>query len=662
MTIHSYPIEVESDFLEKLSKASPVPALAELIWNSVDADAHNVEVTFGTDELGTMTSIVVRDDGHGLSFPDAPTHFRKLGGSWKATGKKTAREDRFLHGKDGNGRFRAFTLGEHVEWDVTYEKDGSRRNFVITMNASSPKSVSISDEAMAETQKPRGVTVRISNLSRDFRSLRSHAGLQELTEIFALYLCDYRAVSIVIDGVKLDPVSAIASRSSVELGDLVDAGTSHPVSLDIIEWHNETTRSLQLCTEDGFPLLPVERRFHVGHFHFSAYLRSHYFTKLQAENTIGLAPMQGPVAEKIEEAYGAIKNYFRSRAAENAKTLVAEWKEENVYPYATEAKSQVEMVERQVFDIVAVNVAAHVPDFEKTAPKTRALHLRLLRQAIEKSPSDLQLILDEVLNLPKKKQAELAELLRDVSLSAVIGAAKIVADRIKFLSGLEAILFDTEKKALLKERSQLHKIIAENCWIFGEQYNLSVSDQSLTEVLMKHREAVGSPIAIDEPVRHISQSRGIIDLMLTKVTRNHQPNTTSHLVVELKAPKVSIGQKEIGQVEGYAFSVAKDERFLGRRVKWEFWVISDQYGDYAENRIQDDSGVVHDKENIRIFVKSWAQVLDENRARLQFFQEKLEFQATKQSAISHLQEHYAKFLEGVILSTEPESSDDQPAA
>jgi hypothetical protein len=103
-----------------------------------------------------------------------------------------------------------------------------------------------------------------------------------------------------------------------------------------------------------------------------------------------------------------------------------------------------------VFDIVAVNVAQYLTDFSGAPPKNKALHLRLLRQAIENSPEELQLILGEVLKLPKRKQEELAELLRDVSLSAIISAAKIVADRLKFLTGLEAILFDAESKKRLK--------------------------------------------------------------------------------------------------------------------------------------------------------------------------------------------------------------------
>jgi hypothetical protein len=71
----------------------------------------------------------------------------------------------------------------------------------------------------------------------------------------------------------------------------------------------------------------------------------------------------------------------------------------------------------------------------------------MLRQAIERSPEDLQIILDEVLLLPKKQREDLAHLLRDTSLSAIISAAKTVADRLKFLTGLEAVLFDPNPRS-----------------------------------------------------------------------------------------------------------------------------------------------------------------------------------------------------------------------
>src|SRR6185437_9555819 len=112
-------------------------------------------------------------------------------------------------------------------------------------------------------------------------------------------------------------------------------------------------------------------------------------------------------------------------------------------------------------------------------------------------------------------QKELATLLQETTLSAIITAAKTVADRLKFITALESIVFDPETKNRLKERSQLHKILAENTWIFGEQYNLWASDKDLTRVLEKHRAILAPDVAIDAPVKVIDKKRGIIDLMLS---------------------------------------------------------------------------------------------------------------------------------------------------
>lgn len=648
MADHSYHVEIQADFLEKITRAKPVQALGELIWNSLDGDAKSVDVQFEYNDLGAMSGIVVTDNGTGMTFKEAPDLFRRLGGSWKKPGATTKTEGRFLHGQDGRGRFKAFALGRIAEWDVTYEKGDGLWSYKVTMNASNIRDFRISDEVKAPASHTRGVTLTISELHKDYRAFASDAGIQELTEVFALYLTDYRGVTVSVDGSKVEPDKVIASRHSVSLSGIVDNGVPYPAQLEIIEWRSSPTRALYLCNNNGFPLIQVDRRFHIGSFQFSAYLKSPFIAKLQLDGTLEIAEMNPSIETVIDEAQEAIKDYFRSRAAEEARSVVSEWKNENIYPFEGEPVTQVEKVGRQVFDIVAVNVARYLPDFEATPTKNKSLNLRLLRNAIEKGPEDLQLIFEKVLNLPKRKQEELAGLLRDVSLSAIISAAKTVADRLKFLTGLDAILFDAEPKKRLKERSQLHRIIAQNCWLFGEEFNLSVDDQSLTEVLRKHRKLLGDEVAIDETVKHISKERGIIDLMLSRATRRHKPNDRTHLIVELKAPKVKIDAAEVTQIEQYAFSVAADERFRSVNTTWVFWVISDDYGDYAAHRITTSDGLIHDKGNASIYVKTWAQVLDENRARLQFFQERLEYQADKGASLRHLNEHYAKFLQGVV--------------
>ena len=325
--------------------------------------------------------------------------------------------------------------------------------------------------------------------------------MQELAEIFALYLKDYRDLSILYEGTRLDPETAIATTRTEQLNDIDEDGTVYPVELEIIEWRNVTTRGLYLCTEQGFPLSKVTTRFHIGEFHFSAYLKSSFITKLHGEAQLDLAKMNQLLNACVEDAQQAVKAYFRDRAAERARTVVEEWKTERVYPYEGEAKSPLEDAERKVFDILAVTASDYMPDFVSAPPKKKAFDLRMLRTAIENSPEELQVILNEILGLPKRKQEELAGLLREASLSSIISAAKIVADRLKFLAGLEQILFDTDLKKRLKERSQLHKIVEDNTWLFGEEYNLSVSDRGLTAVLRKHRKILGEDVVIDRPVR-----------------------------------------------------------------------------------------------------------------------------------------------------------------
>ncbi|WP_420441767.1 ATP-binding protein [Candidatus Palauibacter sp.] len=452
-TGHSYTVEVQPDFLQRQTKARPIRAVAELVWNGLDADATRVDVRLFRNELG-MTKIVVRDNGHGIPYQEAPQFFTHLGGSWKEPGGTTKTKGRMLHGYEGRGRFKVFALGNVADWRVTYRTDdGDLRAYDITILADDIRRIRITDEESVDTGAT-GVEIEVSELHRNYRSLDSDHAVQELAEVFALYLKAYRDVSILHEGVRVDPAKAIATTCTEQLED-IDDDTIHPVELEIIEWRNVTTRGLYLCTEQGFPLTKVTTRFHIGEFHFTAYLKSSFITKLHGDAQLDLAELNPLLDTCVAEARETVKAYFRDRAAERARTVVEEWKAENVYPYEGEAVSTLEDVERKVFDILAVTASDYMPDFANAPAKKKAYDLRMLRTAIARSPEELQIIMNEVLGLPKRKQRELAQLLQEASLSSIIGAAKIVADRLTFLAGLEQILFDPDMKKRLKERSHL---------------------------------------------------------------------------------------------------------------------------------------------------------------------------------------------------------------
>lgn len=118
--------------------------------------------------------------------------------------------------------------------------------------------------------------------------------------------------------------------------------------------------------------------------------------------------------------------------------------------------------------------------------------------------------------------------------------------------------------------------------------------------------------------------------------------------MELKAPRVKLDADEVSQIERYAASVMADERFRNVDVQWQFWAIGDELGTFAKFRLARDDGEIMRNDNVSVFLKTWAQMIDENRARLQFFQEKLAYQVDKGASLGHLQQHYGRYLDGVL--------------
>jgi hypothetical protein len=560
MPTKTLDIQVQDDHLERIaSTRKPILAIAELIWNSLDADATKVAVSLSRNPMDDgVATVEVTDDGHSIPYLDAEELFTKLGGSWKQKKRRTHEKGRLLHGKEGRGRFRAFALGRVVDWNLCYRLNGDLRTYSVAMIKDQMRKVSITDENPAPQGAYRGSVVRISEVHKSFQSLLGQEALEELNLIFALYLRQYPDVEINYSGQKVDPggiqdASKVFRLSNVQSK---EDGREFEVALEIVEWKVETPRKLYYCSAEGFPLDETVPGVQAPGFQFTAYLKSEYFSKLLENNTLDLSALDPTIEQLLVQAKETMRAYFRERAAEKAAGLVEEWKDADIYPYKGMPQNPVEEVERQVFNVVALNVNSYLPEFDIAPERTKRFQMRLLRQAIERSPADLALILEEVLGLPEEKRQELAQLLERTTLSAIISASKVVADRLEFLRGLKTLVFDPAIKHEVRERTQLHRVIADNTWMFGEQYHLSVDDESLTEVLKKHLELQSREVEIDVPVLRQDGKRGIVDLMLSKNVAKLGDEEREHLVVELKRPDVAIDADVATQIEKYAFAVA----------------------------------------------------------------------------------------------------------
>jgi hypothetical protein len=487
-----------------------------------------------------------------------------------------------------------------------------------------------------------GTEVVVEGISKPLPKLLIDEAFHELVANFAIYLDQYPMASIEYDGRLLAPDLLRKSLREYESEDLkLSTGDTIRISLVISEWKIELDRAIYLCDADGFAIEKVAPNVHTPGYNFTAYVRSTVIRQLFEESgSLALAEMDPVVQQLLEYARERIRGRFREVSAGAAAELVKQWKEEKAYPYSGEPSGPVEVVERQVFDVLALNVNEFLPGFEKGSPATRRFQFRLLRQALEESPKALQKILEEVIQLPTEKLEQLASLLEETTLTAIINAAAEVAERLDFIAALESLLFDHKKR--LKERSQLHKLLEPRTWLFGEGYALMVSDQSLTKVLQKHIRLLGREEPAPKPVVRPDGSIGIVDLMFSRSMQSGADNRREHLIIELKRPTQKIDQKALTQIEEYAFAVAEDERFHGTNTHWIFLAVSNELDDHVKRRARlkdKPPGLVYEGVDmpLTIWAKTWSEIIRDCRDRMLFFQERLQYAPDDEAALARLE-------------------------
>jgi Histidine kinase-, DNA gyrase B-, and HSP90-like ATPase len=642
-------LKVAPDHVETLANSQkPVLGLEELIWNGLDADASRVEVVFDENEMGYVYQIRVIDNGAGIPHSQCQTVFGSLGGSAKRFSLRTP-SGRKTHGKSGKGRFRAFGVGKRVEWISTYRSLDTVKRYSIHALREKLSEFPFSDPITAPEDKT-GVEVVISELFGRVDELREDSSRMELGRKLSPYLSSYPAVQINFDGTSIN-VDEYKSRTDrltfpVSLPD----GTVDHATLTIVEWNNNAGRTLYLCDADGVAIHEADPGLRARSVNFTAYLTSPAVTELinSGESLLSeLDPLTKAILKATRENINA---HFRKRESERSVDLVKKWRKEKIYPYKSKDIGPIEKAEREVFDICALKVYEYLPGFQKHDSNSQRLTFQLIREALKTSPSSLKKILEAALGMPIEQQEELANLLEKTSLTAIINASKLVMDRLAFLESINDLLFGTFKKELL-ERTQFHRILVEELWIFGEQYLLGVDDQGLRALLEQHikilnREVVYAP---EVEIFDLVGRRRILDLMLHRRIPQTVPDCHEHLVIELKAPTCVIGQPEIEQIKRYAYAVLDNERFDKDTTRWTFLLVGNRFGKYAELECAVDGRerghiTALNGGKVNIHVLEWSSILASVKWRYEFFRSKLEYQASSSDGIEYLKRMHSEYL------------------
>jgi len=316
-------VQAQSDHIESMFRGSPLAAIEELVWNSLDADAHEVKVDLIQNALGGVEAVRVTDDGTGIDILGVDKTFGNLGGSWKRDDAAQTVSHRRLHGRHGCGRFKAFALGCHVEWRTTVTEGGERVSYVIAGEADRPGVFEI--ESAPQVGAP-GTEVYIENVRGTVDTLlTTEETVQNLAAKFALYLKSYPDVRIYFNGIPVTPVIVQKRTSDYTL----TVGDGAEAKLEIIEWKRKFVGSGRLifAGPDGFQLHEQSAGVRSGtDSSFTAYLVSPRFPALAAENALVMDELHPEVRLYLDEAKKAIKAHFLAYGEEKSP-FELEWAE-----------------------------------------------------------------------------------------------------------------------------------------------------------------------------------------------------------------------------------------------------------------------------------------------------------------------------------------------
>ncbi|HJP69258.1 MAG TPA: hypothetical protein VJ846_10180 [Sphingomicrobium sp.] len=453
----------------------------------------------------------------------------------------------------------------------------------------------------------------------------------------APYLIAHPTVEVIFDGRPIRPQDNIDHREDYDLN-FEHGGTTHAASMRVIEWRDGNERSLHLCDGEGVPVDELPS-FVASDFTYSAYVMWPPMAEHRHEWMLGDSD-ETLVGSLLTAARARLDEHFEARRAAQRRKLVIDWKEKQTYPYRGEATSDAEKAERATFDVVATAIRRHIPK----EPRKQRLTLGLLRDSLQHRPGELTRALDELLGLPKDERDQLDRLLDRTSLSRVIRASASVADRLDFIAALEHLVFDPEASKLTRERDHLHRMLERELWVFGEQYNMMISERSLTAVLDRHLQILGRTRDDEKGVHKLDGTAGRVDLLLSAGATEHDRNR--HLVVELKAPNVVARYAELKQIKDYAKAVYQDARFANSATVWDFWLVTAKMDDEVRQETSQRGrprGVAYEPDvadrsdtSVRVWVRTWNEIIEDAKHRLSYFRDGLDHDPSLEHALDYL--------------------------
>ena len=649
-------------------------AFCELINNSIQAKATEIDITVAyakdTDvATAPIKSIKITDTGRGVSISDFENKILEVATTAKVDGQ-------------GIGRFGALQLGSKIEIETVAWDDNLQKftKVFLPINSEDFQQKGLKDIDFTVTEEELTgnhntyYSCTIKNLyhGSQHKVQKKNKIAPELTKenirlaIFEKYPFQIfnDTVSFSINGSKLKREEFIHDKPKIRKLDYVDTkGNTFKVNFYFYNIKLPAHKVKVFLQVDNSGIKTVAHEYTYSSDWYSPetgtwfiYIESEMFNSDLFRN-IDFEDMGDEELTKLKTFIKTTVNDFFIAINVRFEKFSAKLSEDDYNPYKDEKPAS------ETQEYLFKKVAFLVEDQYKLIEKDNKIR-GLIYPLIDKALSDgyIQNIFDKILKLDKESIEKFHQLLEKTELEHIIHFANKVSEKIEFLDFLHDLVYGKELMKIIKERSMLHKIIENELWVFGEAYNGSPclwSDKKIGNILYEIREKtlVYEPNKEDENLIELASKElnDITDLFFTneKITDD---GCKEYMVVELKSPKCLIGQKEINQIDRYAFTIEQYDSLPADKVKYKLLLISSKLNDYAKSKLDSSYEIyrvpfLYDKKkkkNIEIYVMSWSELIENNRRKLGYLSEQLKVK--DRGVKEKFETEYAELLNAKVRS------------
>ena len=452
-------------------------AICEFIWNGFDANAFHVELSYVANEIGFISSLIIKDDGDGISRSMLDSTFGKYQDSIK---RKSFQWSSQVKGHRGKGRYAFNCFATRADWvSICKENDKLLKHHISIDAGDNDHFNDYSEEAdnMIVHDVETGTEVTFTNVDLTQAFFESDDFTEYLKKEFAVFLKlnENAGKYITVNGKMLDYNSLIAETDTLQLN-INDEKDGHVYGfhLTFVRWKEKMKENYCSYFLDDSQIEHFEKTTTLNNkdtdFHHSVYVISSYFnsfvppqkpktktkhkTEIENQNLIYFPDFRGDKTEKdqvFKQLLKKVKVWILEKEKEYISHVAGEelWAKFEKNGTVTKPTNKYELplyedLKQTVKGIYSVQPKIFT-NIKKEQAKTLVGCLNLLLQTDKRE--DLITIIESVVKMSAEERHRLAEILQVTELSYITNTISLLENRLKTVSAIKAMLFDKSLNA-----------------------------------------------------------------------------------------------------------------------------------------------------------------------------------------------------------------------